>query len=479
MHIPNVKRFYIDFIIIITLMFGFGFLPPIGPITPLGMRVVGILFACIYAWTIGSQTWPSLLALIALGFLPGNTVTSVFGSAFGNQTLLMVLFCFIFCGIVEKSGILSIIANLILTRKFAQKGPWWLAFAFYIAAWVTSIPCGGLAVTIFLWAIFSDVIEQLKIQKKSPYVATVFVGIALIAYLGASVPPYNGFTQIAIAVMTAVVPEFSMNYFAYTVFALLIGIVTIPLLILVFRLLCPKFDFPEITEIVKDANTTFTKPQKITLFAVILAAAMMMMPSLLPKDMLLYTVLSNLGVTGCMCAASILLMLIIVESKSLGDIAQAMKTAVPWDMYFLLAAALAISNMITAEGTGVSIFLRSVFSPLLSGKSMFIFMAILILASAIITNCLNNIVTLTLMIPTAMAFAGAYGLDTSLIAACFAIIVYQGLVLPSGSVMGAMLHGQKEYLTSNQVYLYATIGELVLALAMIIIAFPIGYYFLF
>ena len=103
MKVVNTKKFYIEAAIIIALMFGFGFLPPIEPITAHGMRVIGILLACIYAWTIGSQVWPSLLALIALGFLPGNTITSVFSGAFGNQTLLMVLFCLIFAHVWKKA----------------------------------------------------------------------------------------------------------------------------------------------------------------------------------------------------------------------------------------------------------------------------------------------------------------------------------------------------------------------------------------
>ena len=53
MKVVNTKKFYIEAAIIIALMFGFGFLPPIEPITAHGMRVIGILLACIYAWTIG------------------------------------------------------------------------------------------------------------------------------------------------------------------------------------------------------------------------------------------------------------------------------------------------------------------------------------------------------------------------------------------------------------------------------------------
>lgn len=154
MEITNVKRFYIDVAIILCLMFGFGFLPAIDPITPQGMRVIGLLLGCIYAWTIGSQIWPSLLALFILGFTQGNTVNGVFSAAFGNTTLLMVLFCLIFCYCVEQSGLLSVIANFILSRKFVQKGPWWLAFGFFLASCIASALCGQPAVSLFLWAIF-------------------------------------------------------------------------------------------------------------------------------------------------------------------------------------------------------------------------------------------------------------------------------------------------------------------------------------
>lgn len=66
--------------------------------------------------------------------------------------------------------------------------------------------CSSIAVTIFLWTIFYDVVEQLGLKKKSPYVAIVMVGITIMAYLGNSVLPFGAFLQIGIAVMTAVNP---------------------------------------------------------------------------------------------------------------------------------------------------------------------------------------------------------------------------------------------------------------------------------
>lgn len=479
MKVANTSRFYLDFAIILLLMFGFGFLPAIAPITGQGMRVIGILLACIYAWTIGSSVWPSLLALLALGFLPGSTVTSVFVAAFGNQTLLMVLFCLIFCSCVEKSGLLSVIADFILSRKFAKKGPWWLAFAFFTAACVASMLCSSIAVTIFLWTIFYDVVQQLGLAKKSPYVAMVMIGITIMAYLGNSVLPFGAFLQIGVAVMTAVNPQFVMNYLAYSILALALCVVMLPFLTGVFKLICPKFSYDAVTSIVKNEAVRMNLKQKLVLLSVVLVSLLLMAPSFLPKGTAIYAFISNFGVIGGMCAASVLMMMIVIDGETIGDIVDGMRKSIPWDMYFLLAAALAISTAVTAEGTGVGPFLKMICAPLLADKTAFIFMAILVLVGAVVTNCLNNIVTLTLLIPASLAFAAAYGISGQFLVTVFAIILYQGVVLPSGSIMGAMLHGNKDWLTPGQIYRYASIGELVLALAMIIVGLPLGLYILF
>ena len=57
--VSNKKSFYIDFAIIILLMIGFGFLPPIGPLTQVGMQTLGIFISLIYAWSRGQMIWTS------------------------------------------------------------------------------------------------------------------------------------------------------------------------------------------------------------------------------------------------------------------------------------------------------------------------------------------------------------------------------------------------------------------------------------
>ena len=180
----------------------------------------------------------------------------------------MVLFCLIFCACVEKSGLLTIIANFILTRKFAKKGPWWLAFAFFTASCIGSMFCGQPAVSIFLWAVLFDVIPQAGLKPKSVYVAMVMIGITLVGYLGSAVLPFGAFLQIGVAVMTAINPDFVMNYLAYCTLDAIICIIMVPGLTLFFKLICPKFEYKIVDDIVKNANLKMSVQQKITLASV-------------------------------------------------------------------------------------------------------------------------------------------------------------------------------------------------------------------
>lgn len=479
MHVANTKKFYIQTGIILALMFGFGFIPPIAPITAHGMRVLGILFACIYAWTIGEQVWPSLLGLMALGFLPGNTVTKVFSSAFGNQTLLIVVFCLVFCTCVERSGLLSVIANYILTRRFAKKGPWWLAFAFFIISVLGTVVCAQPAVSIFLFAILFEVAPRAGIKRRSPYVVMVMVGITVTGYLGSAMLPYNAFLQIGIALMSSISPGFEFDYLAYCSLAVLVMVIMVCGLPLFFKLICPKFEYKILDDIVKAEELTLTVTQKITLASIFLLSIILFAPSILPKGTAIHSFFNNFGVIGAMCGTSLLLMLIVIKNETIGDIADGMKNGVPWGLYFLLATALAISSAVTAEGTGVSEFLKMAFAPILANKTALVFTFIFIFIGAVVTNCLNNIVTMTLLMPVAATFAGEYGVSPQLIVAICAIILYQGLVLPSGSVLGALLHGQQEWASSKQIYIYATLAELVLVVVLGIIGMPIALHFLF
>ena len=60
-------NYYIKALIGLLLMFGFGYLPPVGSLTHLGMQILGIFIGLIFLLCAVDIVWPSMAALVALG----------------------------------------------------------------------------------------------------------------------------------------------------------------------------------------------------------------------------------------------------------------------------------------------------------------------------------------------------------------------------------------------------------------------------
>ena len=59
---------YIHTVIVLFLMFGFGYIvPPIGSITQMGMHVLGVFLGLLWGWIAIEILWPSVLGCIAFG----------------------------------------------------------------------------------------------------------------------------------------------------------------------------------------------------------------------------------------------------------------------------------------------------------------------------------------------------------------------------------------------------------------------------
>lgn len=57
--------------------------------------VLTIFLASIVLWLFVAIDWPSILCLVALGFLPGMTYGEIFQQSFGNVTYVFLFFTFI------------------------------------------------------------------------------------------------------------------------------------------------------------------------------------------------------------------------------------------------------------------------------------------------------------------------------------------------------------------------------------------------
>ena len=126
--------YYIKALITVVIMFGFGQLPPIDPITPLGMNIVGIFIGLLFGWMTIGLIWPSILGCVALVLIGGMSVADVLAGGWGSTTQMLIFFMIVVAGIVEQSGVSRFIAMFLITRKWVLGKPWIFTFVFLGAA---------------------------------------------------------------------------------------------------------------------------------------------------------------------------------------------------------------------------------------------------------------------------------------------------------------------------------------------------------
>ena len=108
------------------LVIGFGIIalfwlmPPIEPITALGMRCVGAFLGMVYLWSAVDTLWPSMVGLFMLaisGYGGEGGFNGVWMQAIGVYTVLLTLFAMVLFGAMDEVGDTKYIAKWFLTRK--------------------------------------------------------------------------------------------------------------------------------------------------------------------------------------------------------------------------------------------------------------------------------------------------------------------------------------------------------------------------
>ena len=59
--------YFVHSAVVLAFLFLFRLVPPIEPLRPVSMQVIGVFVGVIYGWVNVGLAWPSLLGVVALG----------------------------------------------------------------------------------------------------------------------------------------------------------------------------------------------------------------------------------------------------------------------------------------------------------------------------------------------------------------------------------------------------------------------------
>lgn len=480
------KKFYIVMAIALFIMIGFGYIPPFTePITPVGMRMLGIFIGMIFGWLFGYNAITAMMALLVCGlYYPGQTADSLFGTAFGAQPLMIVFWALIFVYGLNKCGILGWVSSKILSLKWVTKSPWTLAMGMWLCTIICTAICTvPFAVMLVMFGIFYNVADQIGAKRRSPYTVFVLVFICGFSALAIGLVPYASTLFIALSFMLAVDPGIT-----YSIPAICLINWGVTLGMYLFAGIFGKIAFltfakPEFS--LENAENVFKKPEKMNNkvklgFAfIIILLVIMVGPMLLPAGSSIKTFMSGFGTAGLFAVLVVIMSLVTVDGERFVTIEGALQDgAVHWSIYFIMSAAIALGNLLVSEESGIATLLQQFLNNTTGDMSLYVLATVLLIALLLLTNCITNIVAAQLVVPIVTVAFLAQGLNPGIIVGMMAIIYDYGLVLPSGSPLGAFMHGNSEWMTSGQVYKYGMLSVLCVAFSIAVIGVPLALLFM-
>ena len=469
--------YYVHSAIGILIIFVFFFMDPIKPITPIGMKVLGIFISMIYLWSFVELLWPSLFGILALGFSGYDTMPKVLLRAFGDVVPVLVLFAMILFGAIQHNGITRYISRWFLTRKIINGRPIVFSFIFIYTAYVlAALSANILPALLFMWSILYSVLEDVGYKRGDRYTAVMVIGTMVGATAGQAAKPFTGSALMIVAAFEKVAKT-PLDYLPYMLFGFLMATCTV----IIYTLLI-KFVFkPDMSRIANINIEVFEREklppmdlrQKVYFFALFGYLTLVLLPSILPKTIPFVAVLNRFGAWGIVIGFVVLLCLFRVNGKPLMNFREIASKYIIWDVYFLVAMAIVVSDALTDNATGIKPFLTETLNPLLGNRSPFALTAIFVVVSVLITQVANNAVMGVLLMPVVQAFSLQSGANSMAIATIMVFALHVAILTPAASPYAAVLYGNKDWVDSKDVAKYGGIFFVCMAVFYLVAGIPI------
>lgn len=468
----------IIFIVSAVFMFGGGLLPisEESVITPFGVQVIGIFVGLVIGWCGSSLFWPSILAIAALGITQYGDASTVLCDAFNNSTVMMILLGFVCFAPISYSGVGEILMNKLLSLKVFAGKP----FAFLLTIFIGTFLLAALnaistALIVVILSLLSNMCKQIGYKNTDMFPAFLFTGFMLSMCFGRNGIPFLGWPLMTLGQLRSFGLEIS--YGAFFVMIIPTYLITIVVFTFLMKVVCgfDKLKASSLEIVEGQAKTKMTKYQKSVLLMMLIVIVFSLIVSFVGNangnglQLLLY----KIGVIGVMAIGISLSVIIRVEGEPILNMRKAYQ-CVPLDMLFMFAVAILVSTMLTAEETGVNVWIATTISPILSSMNGYVILLIIALFTLILTNLANNlVVTFTMLAIVGNIFTVNPTIDVMVAGTAVALTGITGILLPSASVYGAMVYGES-MTTSKTSFIAALSGIIIMMFAIGLYMIPVG-----
>jgi solute carrier family 13 (sodium-dependent dicarboxylate transporter), member 2/3/5 len=467
----------VHFLIGLAIMLVFNFIPAVDPITPIGMKILGIFIATLYLWIAVDTFWASVLCIVAIGFSGYDTMGNILTASFGSSTVVQCLFMLIYVGALQYEKVSDYIGRFFLTRKISQGRPWVFLFTLCIGCFLYSVFMGPFLPIFLFWPVCYGIFKDVGYTSKDKFPKIMLIMIVLACAAGFPVAPYKGNALALLANYRNMVSDPSyVNDGMFFVIAFVLGI-----LFLIISMLIAKYVFRPDTSNIKNygmdqLNANPLPPmntrQKVLGISFAIFALAMLVPSFFPTAPIMDFLYKNS--IGLAVAFVAVLAATHIDGQPVIALKPVMAKHVDWGMVFLIAAAIEIGSVLTNKQTGITSFLSQTLSPVFTGMSYIMFVIILLLVLMVLTNICNSLVIGMISQPIIMVYAQTTGIDAApIVTLAIFFVLSCAMFTPAASPFAAMMFSNEEWLPAKDICKYTGVFILAELVLVLVIGLPL------
>ena len=442
---------------VIIMLLGF-FLPPFYTVTEVGMRVLFTFIGVIYLWSTVETLWSSLLAIVMVGISGYAPMSQVLTNSFGNTTIILIFFSFVFFGGLVDCGVGKYISRFFLTRKICNGHPYIFFFIYAFGLFALSFLVKPFAALMISWPISYIIIQDLGYTREDKtakfIVFLTFVG----SILGQLSFPFR---STCLAIITAFANAYgsSIPFMSFLAFEVIMAACVIGCLLIlgkfILRVDVTNLKKLDVEMFNKDPLPPMNSLQKFYSLMAIIYLLCMLLPSILDGTLPVVKQINVLGSTAITILVVVICSIVRLNGQQVLDFKKSCSKNMSWPVIFLVVVALYFSSALLNEATGIRPCIMAVLNPLLGGRSMWSLMCILCIFCFLLTNVANNQVCALVILPAFGAFAQESGLPPEVaypIATASVLCLYLAFLTPAASPFAGMLFGNKDWLEPSDIF---------------------------
>jgi sodium-dependent dicarboxylate transporter 2/3/5 len=454
-------------------------LPPIKPVTVLGMKLLGIIAGAMYGWCSIGPVIPSLAAVVVFGFIGYMPLTDVLMGLFGNYIVVIIIGLMLLSGIVVHTGLARVLAERIICSKIANGRPWVLTLLILIAVTIPSMFITAIPSIIVVYDIVTGIFAIVGFKKGEKWPEVIMISIVGAAVFGMGCMPFGMGAQADYGVLRILDPDAyvpSLAYIASSMTMVVFFIVSMWCLI--------RFVFkPDVSKLlaykVSHRPPPFTKDQKRAMGLMIAFVFLVLLPEIIPGGNPVQEFLAGFGAMGF--AFLIVLAAFLIHNKDGSPfitVKQAADSGIHWPIILMTGSVYLIFSAVIDPRFGISDFLAQTLQPVVSGFGPFGFFAALTLLVLVLTNLFNAVVAGCIIIPILFTVTGDAGLNTLAYMSFLTRTAQYSMLLPASSAMAVIMYSHEGgWMRRTAIIKYSAVFCVLYYLVILVTGYPTLSYF--